>query len=178
MYDRKTWVILALCGALLSANLYYSNKNRIEQERIRAKQQALQKSLTPPIDTPVTTTAGLTVETPPPPTEEQTVVLQNKEVIFTLSNIGGGIKIAELKNQFQVGSKTKLVQINHFGAGPIGGLADAEENLLNIPAYTYKAEDSVDGKKAVFIARASLGTDRQENLLTWSSPTNPVPATS
>jgi YidC/Oxa1 family membrane protein insertase len=157
MYDRKTWVIIALCGGLLTANLYYSNKTRIEQERIRAKQESLQKSLTPPIDTPVTTTAGLTVETPPPPTEEQTVVLQNKDVIFTLSNIGGGIKIAEFKNQFQVGSKTELVQVNHFGPGPIGGLADAGENLLNAPAYTYKAEESVEGKKAVFIARLPSG---------------------
>jgi len=157
MYDRKTWVILALCGALLTANLYYSNKANVERERIRAREEAIQKSLTPPLEAPVTTTAELTVETPPPPTEEQTFVLENKDVIFTFTNIGGGIKFAEFTKQHQVGSKSKLVQMNHYGAGPIGGLADAAENLLNAPAYSYKEEESVEGKKVVFIAKLPSG---------------------
>ncbi|MEO5916513.1 MAG: membrane protein insertase YidC [Luteolibacter sp.] len=157
MYDRKTWVILTLCGALLAANVYYTGKNNVAREQERLRQEELQKSLAPPIDVPVTTTAELTVETPPPPTEEKKVILENKDVIFTLTNIGGGIKFAEFKKQFQVGSKTDLVQVNHFGAGPIGGLADAGQNLLNAPAYTYKAEESEEGKKAVFIAKLPSG---------------------
>jgi YidC/Oxa1 family membrane protein insertase len=157
MYDRKTWVILALCGALLSANLYFSNKNRIEQERIRTKAESVRKSLTPPVDLPVTTTGDLTVEPPPPPTDEQTFTLENKDVLYTLTNIGGGIKFAEFKNEFQVGSKTEMVQMNHYGPGPIGGLADASENLLNAPAYSYKENESVEGKKVVFIAQLPSG---------------------
>ena len=156
MYDRKTWVILALCGSLLAANFYYSAQDKIARDKILADKAALQKSLPPAPGVPVATTAELTVEPPPPPTEEQTVVLESKEVVFTLTNIGGGIKHAEFKNQFQVGSKTALVQVNRFGPGPIGGLAGPGENLENI-AYTYKADESVAGKKAVFIAKLPSG---------------------
>ena len=156
MYDRKTWVILALCGSLLAANLYYSTKTKAAQDAIRAREEALQKPLAPNLETVTTTPADLTVEPPPPPTEEETVVLETKEVVFTLTNIGGGIKYAEFKRQFQVGSKDTMVQVNHFGAGPIGGLAGAGETLENI-AYSYKADESVAGKKAVFIAKLPSG---------------------
>ncbi len=155
MYDRKTWVILALCGSLLAANLYYSTKNKAAQDAIRARDEALQKSLAPSPAAVTTTTAELTVEPPLPPTDEQQIILETKDVIFTLTNIGGGIKHAEFKHQFQVGNKN-LVQANHFGAGPIGGLAGAGETLENI-AYTYKVDESVAGKKAVFIAKLPSG---------------------
>ncbi|MES2438375.1 MAG: membrane protein insertase YidC [Verrucomicrobiota bacterium] len=156
MYDRKTWVILALCGALLAANIYYTGQNKAAQDAIRAREEALQKSAAPPADVATPTNADLTVEPPPPPTEEETVTLENKEVIFTLTNIGGGIKYAEFKNQHQVGSKDQLVQINHFGTGPVGGLAGAGENLENIP-YAYKADESTAGKKVVYIAKLASG---------------------
>jgi YidC/Oxa1 family membrane protein insertase len=156
MYDRKTWVILALCGSLLALNLYYSSKNAAAFNAERAREEALQKSIAPPPDVPVTTTAGLTVEPPPPPTEEETIILENKEVIFTLTNIGGGIKYAEFKDEFIVGSKTELVQINHFGGGPIGGLVGANEALENV-AYALKADESVPGQKVVFIAKLPSG---------------------
>lgn len=156
MYDRKTWVILALCGGLLAANLYYASKNKAAQDQIRAREEALQKSLPPAPGVPTTSTAELTVESLPPPTEEETIILESSEVIFTLTNIGGGIKYADLKKQFQVGSDKDLVQVNHFGTGPIGGLAGAGETLENI-AYSYKADESVAAKKAVFIAKLPSG---------------------
>ena len=156
MYDRKTWVILALCGALLAANIYYTGQNKAAQDAIRAKQESLQQKVIPPADVAVVTNADLTVDPPPPPTEEATVVLETEEVIFTLTNIGGGIKYAEFKDQFQVGSKSAPVQVNHFGTGPIGGLAGAGETLENI-AYSYNTEESVKGKKAVFIAKLPAG---------------------
>ena len=160
MYDRKTWVILAICGAVLSANIYYTGQNQAAQAAIRAKEEALQKKVAPATDVAVTTNADLTVDPPPPPTEEETVVLETKEVIFTLTNIGGGIKFAEFKNQFKVGSKTRdhadMVQLNHFGTGPIGGLAGPGETLENL-AYTLKADESIAGKKAVFIAKLASG---------------------
>jgi YidC/Oxa1 family membrane protein insertase len=155
MYDRKTWVILALCGGLLAANLYYSSKNAAAQAQLRAREEALQKSLPAP-GVPTTTTAELTVEPPPPPTEEETVLLENEDVAFTLTNIGGGIKFAEFKKQFQVGSKSELVQANRHRIGPIGGLAGVGETLENVP-YAYKAEESIAGKKAVFIAKLPSG---------------------
>ena len=156
MYDRKTWVILALCGSLLAANLYYANKNSIAQSQLRAREEMLQKSLLTPPGVPTTSTAELTVEHLPPSTEEETVTLESDEVVFTLTNIGGGIKYAEFKNQFQVGSKTNLVQANHFGTGPIGGLAGLGETLENIP-YAYNPDESIAGKKAVFSAHLASG---------------------
>ena len=47
MYDRKTWVVLIICGALLAANLYYAGITRTEQEKIRAREEALQKKAAP-----------------------------------------------------------------------------------------------------------------------------------
>ncbi len=155
MYDRKTWVILAVCGGLLAANVYYSGKTNEEREKERIRQDALQIP-TPSTDPTADPNPSLTVDPPPPPTEEATVVLENSEVIFTLTNIGGGIKYAEFKNQHQVGSKDELVRINHSGAGPIGGLAGAEQTLENIP-YTYKTDESIDGKKAVYFAKLASG---------------------
>ncbi len=156
MYDRKTWAVLALCGCLLAVNLYYSNKTQVERDRTRAAEKALQKAQEPPPGVPTTTKAGLTVEAPPPPTEEETVVLENSEVTYTLTNIGGGIKHAAFKKQFQVGSKTELVQANRHGAGPIGGLASVGEALENVP-YAYKPDESIPGKKAVYIAKLPSG---------------------
>lgn len=156
MYDRKTWVILALCGCVLAANVYYSSQNSQKLAEETRRNEQTQKALAPPENPAAAPEAQLTVDTPPPPTEEETVILENKEVIFTLTNIGGGLKYAELKNQFQVGSKTSLVRINRYGAGPIGGLSGANEVLEN-SAYSYKAEQSEPGKKAVFIAKLPSG---------------------
>ncbi len=161
MYDRKTWIVLLLCGGLLAANLYFTGqKNRAEAEA-RAKEQAeakpngsgdadfLAKAAT-------STNAELTVETPPPSTEEELIVLQNDRIAFTLTNLGAGIKFAELQNEYDVGSKTSKVRCNRFGTGPIGALADSERRPINQP-FSYKAEDSVPGKKAVYIAKLNSG---------------------
>lgn len=153
MYDRKTWIILALCGGMLAANLYFASKNPPPPAQ------------TTQAPTSVESTSGagaaeqpgeLSVEAPPPPTEEETVTLESKDVIFTLSNIGGGIKYAEFKNEFEVGSKSAMVRANRFGSGPIGAIAGAGEQLDNIP-YAYKADESEAGKKAVYIAKLSSG---------------------
>lgn len=156
MYDRKTWAILALCGSLLAVNLYYQNQNQIALAKQRQQEEALQKA-NAVAETPVKTTAAeLTVEPAPPPTEEELVVLKNDKVEFTLTNIGGGIKFAEFQNEFDVGSKTSRVKVNRFGTGPIAALAGAGEALENVP-YAYKADESAEGKKAVYIAKLPSG---------------------
>ena len=157
MYDRKTWAILAICGSLLAVNLYYSSQNQQAAAAKRAREEALQKQTAATAEAPAkTTTAELTVEPPPPPTEEELVILKNDKVEFTLSNIGGGIKFAEFQNEFDVGSKDSRDRANRFGAGPIGALAGAGEVLENAP-YAYKAEESTEGKKAVYIAKLPSG---------------------
>jgi len=154
MYDRKTWVVLALCGGLLAANIYYSSKNNERLQVERDRLEKLQKDAAPAAG--ATPPAQLTVEAPPAPATEETVTLESKEVIFTLTNIGGGIKFAEFKNQFQTGNKKTLVQVNQYRTGPIGTLAGTGETLDNIP-YAYEADKSIPGKKAVFTAKLSSG---------------------
>jgi YidC/Oxa1 family membrane protein insertase len=157
MYDRKTWIVLIVCGGLLAANLYFSAQNQRAKAAEQQRELALRQANAAAEDKPVIPSqAELTIETPPPPTGEELVILENDEVAFTLTNIGGGIKFAEFKNEFEVGSRTSRVRINRFGPGPVGAIAGAGENLENIP-YAYKAEESIDGKKAVYIAKLPSG---------------------
>jgi YidC/Oxa1 family membrane protein insertase len=156
MYDRKTWVILALCGSLLAVNLYYSGQTQRAQAEEKARQDALQKAASPNKSPLAVPPPALTVEPAPPSAEEELVILKNEEVEFTLSNIGGGIKFAEFQNEFEVGSKTSRVRVNRFGPGQIGALAGAGDTLENIP-YAYKTEESIAGKKAVYIAKLPSG---------------------
>jgi len=160
MYDRKTWIVLIMCGGLLALNLYYSGQNQKARAAAAAKEQAEQKSskdaTTYLKDATRETTAELTVDTPPPPTEEELVALGNDKIIFTLTNIGGGIKYAEFANEFQVGSKSEKVRSNRFGTGPIGTIADPSQQLLNAP-YEYLGKESIPGRKAAYRAKLDSG---------------------
>ena len=159
MYDRKTWVVLAVCGTLLAIGLQQSS--RLAQDKEKARQEALQKAqpapATPPGETPVAPpAAALVVDPPPPPVDEETVTLATDKVLFTFSNVGGGIKFADFKTEFQVGSHKDRVRVNERGGGPIGGLAGADEALENL-CYTYIEAESVPGEKVVY--RAKLADD-------------------
>lgn len=163
MYDRKTWIVLALCGVLIALNLHFASKNKppVEPKPPSSEQAAGSPAETPP---------ALTVDTPPPPTAEEIIVLENDKVAFTLSNIGGGIKYAELKEQKNVGKSSK-VRINRHGAGPIAGLVDDQKKLEN-SAYAYKADKSDPGKTAVFIAKLPTGVIARK---TFSLETSDIP---
>ena len=163
MYDRKTWIVLALCGTLIALNLHFAAKNRppVEPKAPAAAEQAETTGEAP---------VGLSVETPPPPTAEEFVVLENENVAFTLSNIGGGIKFAELKNQKNVG-ETSNVRLNLHGAGPIGGFVDDREKIEN-STFAYKADQSVPGKTAVYIAKLPTGVVAKK---TYSLETADIP---
>lgn len=148
MYDRKTWIVLALCGVLIALNVYFSSQTRP----------------VPPVKPPTSeipvlvegqASAELSVESPPPPTEEELIILENEKVVFTLTNIGAGIKHAELKDQKNIG-ETSRVRINLHGSGPIAGFVDSKEALDTTP-FTYKQDLSVSGKTAVFIAKLPNG---------------------
>lgn len=158
MYDRKTWIVLILCGGLLATNLYYSSLNQKAQAEARQREEARRK-MEEPIAPPTNareTTAELTVEPALPPATKEQVVLKNDKVSYTLTNIGGGIDFAEFQNEFEVGSKTSLVRTNRFGDGAIGTLVGPGETLENEP-FAYKPEESVDGSKAVYIAKLKSG---------------------
>jgi YidC/Oxa1 family membrane protein insertase len=151
MYDRKTWIIIVLCGALLVLNLYVSSQNKQDAEKLSpppAETTALTEEKPAPI--------GLSVETPPAPTSEETVVLENDKVIFTLTNIGAGIKHAELKDQKRVGDNTTNVRINRHGVGPIAGFVDSQQKI-DATSFSYKEDDSEPGKTAVYISELASG---------------------
>ncbi|HSP41309.1 MAG TPA: hypothetical protein VLO11_00420, partial [Luteolibacter sp.] len=157
MYDRKTWIVLIACSALLVTNLYFSAQNqKARNEALKREQKLAETKAVKEQAAEVTTEAELTVEPPPPSTEEELVVLANDRVEYTLTNIGGGIKYAEFKNEFEVGSKTVRVRANRFGNGPIGTIGSDGGTLQNVP-YTYKADESVEGRKAVYIAKLPSG---------------------
>jgi YidC/Oxa1 family membrane protein insertase len=162
MYDRKTWIVLALCGVLIALNLHFAPKKLPPAApKAPAAAQAGSADEAP---------GGLSVETPPPPTAEEFVVLENDKVAFTLSNIGAGIKFAELKDQKNVGETSK-VRINSHGAGPIAGFVDDQEKIEN-STYAYKAEQSVPGKTAVYIAKLPTGVVAKK---TYSLETSDIP---
>ncbi|MFN5870039.1 MAG: membrane protein insertase YidC [Akkermansiaceae bacterium] len=148
MYDRKTWVVLAICGVLIALNIHFAPK----KQPTPVKQSAMTEEVISDADAP----SGLSVETQPPSTNEETVVLENEEVIFTLTNIGAGIKHAEFKKHQEVNDKTKNVLINRHGGGPIGGFLDSNQNLDNT-SFSYKLDQSNPGKTAVYIAELPSG---------------------
>lgn len=148
MYDRKTWVVLAICGVLIALNIHFAPKKPVKTDK---KSDTAEKVISDE-DTP----AGLSVETLPPSTSEQTVVLENDDVIFTLTNLGAGIKHAEFKKHKNVVDKSTNVRLNIHGGGPIGGLVDTSQNFDNT-VYSYLPDQSTAGKSAVFIQTLSSG---------------------
>ncbi len=156
MYDRKTWIVLAICGILIALNVHYSAQNQAaDRARQAAEQKMLRDAAGSAVDPAAPPAPGLSVETPPPPTSEELVVLENDKVAFTLSTLGGGVKYAELKHQKNIGEDSR-VRINRHGPGPIAGLVGPGE-ILDNSAYSYSADQSVPGKNAVFIVKLPTG---------------------
>lgn len=153
MYDRKTWLVVGVCAVLLALNLYYTNKNRQEiakkqppPEQVDPKDAAEQ-----PGDDDKPEKTGDLAEPPPPPAEEELTILETPGAIFTLSNIGGGVKLAEIKEQLQVADKDAQVLINLFGTHSVGALSDGVDRFDGL-AFSLDPAASVDGKKAVYRA--------------------------
>ncbi len=157
MYDRKTWIILAICGVLIALNIHFSAKNQAEQREREAKAKAeriasgieeIEESTADPV-------AGLTVETPPPPTTEELFTLETDKAVFTLSTLGGGVKYVELKDQRNIGEDS-LVRLNRKGGGAIGALVGPGQ-VIDSTSYSYAENESESGKRAVFIAKLPTG---------------------
>lgn len=159
MYDRKTWLVVIGCSVLLALNVYYTGKNRADLAPAPAAQTSSATPASPAVPgTPAVPAAekALTVD-PPPAQEEKTVTLETDKVVFTFTTAGGGIKYADFKEQFQVGSKHDPVRINRFGAGPIGAIADASNGGLDNLSYAYDTAGSIPGKKVALIGSHPSG---------------------
>jgi YidC/Oxa1 family membrane protein insertase len=154
MYDKKTWAVLSICGVLLAVNYYFMAENQKLQQATLAREKAMTQSdiVVPAIVKPVATEA----EPPTPAAKEELIVLENDKMAYTLTNIGGGVKYADFKTEFEVGNKTSRVRSNRFGSAPIGAIAGVDEALETIP-FAYKADESIAGQKAVYIAKLASG---------------------
>ena len=181
MYDRKTWFVLLVCGVLLAMNFHFRSEaekakaaDKDRQQKTEQDSNQYNQDATNRNTGNTTGTADLTVDTPPPSTERKLVTLETDEVTFTLSNIGGGIKHAEFTDEFQVGNDKEKVRSNRYGTGPIGAIADPSQQLANI-AYTYKEDQSVPGKKVVYIAKlkSGLGVKKTYSLIEGDKPGTP-----
>jgi YidC/Oxa1 family membrane protein insertase len=146
MYDRKTWIVLVICGILIALNIYFGSQNRPAPESEKPKTE--QTATPPAADTP----PGLTVIPPAASAAEEIIVLENDKAAYSLTNIGGGIKYVELKDQKNVGDKNTNVRLNLHAPGPIAGIVNPD-STLDSTVYTYKADQSTPGKSAVFIAQ-------------------------
>lgn len=152
MYDRKTWIVVALCSALLAANLYFSGKTRQEEAARRAA------AAPPPVQpaTPATPAEaapapGVLEQPPAPPAEERLATLETEGARFTLTTLGGGVKSAAIKDQFEVGSSRSLVTLNSSASHPVGTLSDGADRSDGLP-FALVEDESVPGQRVVFRA--------------------------
>lgn len=151
MYDRKTWIIVIACSVLLGVNVYYNQQN---QKRIAEQNPP---AATAPATPGAPAGESLSVTPPPATMAERLITLESDEVVYTFSTIGGGLKEAEFKHQFDVGrNKDQRVRANRFGAGPIGAFTGSTDQLENI-SYSYQEAESVPGKKVVFLGTLPSG---------------------
>lgn len=173
MYDRKTWIVIAVCSVLLAVNLYYNQQNakaRLEQQQRELAQNP------PPEKSPDSENSAADIPDPEPPPgvllevdpaeviETRTVLLETPETIFTLTSLGGGVKQAELKNQAAVGDNSLHVILNEGATSAVGALADGADGLERVN-YEYREEESEPGQRVVFLGKHPSGLVVKK---TWS----------
>lgn len=181
--DRKAWIIIAVCAALLGLNFYYTSKNSeqkrlLEQKTAQVAQVSLPaSSVTPAVSSSVTDAVAPVASVVPGILEAETPVgmgikenwilepasVQGKKhgVKFVFTNIGGSLEYAEMTGQ-AVDSKLcpdKEVHLNNGAPAGVGALV-FNVSLTGSPQfdkgiYTRLPESTTE--KLVLIGRASNG---------------------
>jgi YidC/Oxa1 family membrane protein insertase len=165
MYDRKTWIVVALCSVLLAVNLYFSSKNRQDLDARRQKETPGQTVSQTPAKTADGTTqpTGSMAEVDPPEQEAEIFwKLETPEAIFTFSSVGGGLKTVQIKNQ--TNGLLGPVILNNHGASPIGAIAEGPDRM-EATNYTVVDKESVKDKSVVFRGKLPSGLWAKK---TWS----------
>ena len=134
--DRKGWIILICCSIALVLNFMTmkdteakkatADTGKVEQVEGGAAVSGAADS------TAVTEAAGEAVaETvmADDPYELFAVTDGEKVTKFTFSNIGGGIKTAEMLNEKKVFNKDENITINEYGESVIGALAESYKKI-------------------------------------------------
>jgi YidC/Oxa1 family membrane protein insertase len=165
MYDKKTWVVITLCSLIIGYSFYDSSKKAgilAEQRAEQARIEAFNKKATDEAQAKVAAenpAAAVEAEkaTPAPVVvAENIIALDTTEVSFVLTNKGGGVKHAVLKNEYEIGDKKIPIHINQGGANPVGALTRGAFTTDAL-VYEYKADQSNSGKSAVFVAKSPEG---------------------
>jgi YidC/Oxa1 family membrane protein insertase len=165
MYDKKTWVVITLCSLIIGYSFYDSSKKAgilAEQRADQARIEAFNKKATDEAQAKVAAenpAAAVEAEkaTPAPVVvAENIIALDTTEVSFVLTNKGGGVKHAVLKNEYEIGDKKIPIHINQGGANPVGALTRGAFTTDAL-VYEYKADQSNSGKSAVFVAKSPEG---------------------
>lgn len=152
MYDRKTWIVLSLCGALLAANWYYMDKDaKARALHMQAQQQATEfnqaalKTSDAGSAAPTTAAMGPQISGEAPDlsqesTPEALLTLETPESIFTFSNRGGGLKTVTLKNEYAIGNDQRPIIINERSVNSIASLTRSgfADKLIYTPIDTGK----------------------------------------
>lgn len=132
--DRKGWIILILCSVALVFNYNVMKSNSEEQAKIEQERLKLQEEKVAQVakaakaaeagDAAVTSENAVAAEqAQQEEIAELIAVTDGEQVIkYTFSNIGGGIKTAEMLNEEKVFEDEK-VTINEYGDNVIGALA-------------------------------------------------------
>ncbi|MBK1792403.1 membrane protein insertase YidC [Persicirhabdus sediminis] len=150
--DRKSWIILALCGMLLVWN--YQDQARKAQEAAKQQQEQLDKAPQSPAGEAAEKeqVAELEVKPPQPAEEEEIIELTaldvqtgEKTTVFTFTSRGGGVKTAEFLLQKEIDkSSTRNVFLNRFGAYPVGAIGRGADDFLGLTyALSQPAENKV-----------------------------------
>ena len=164
MYDRKTWIVVTVCSILLAVNLFYQQKNaRILQEQ-KQREAAVEAAKAPAQRVePASDKPGTLTEVEPPVQEvEVESKLETSEAIFVFTNVGGGLKYVELKNQSP--GIEGPVRLNRHGNHPMGAISDGVDRIES-GSYAYVPEASVKDKSVVFRGKLPSGMWAQK---TWS----------
>ena len=165
MYDRKTWIVVTICSVLLAVNFYYQSKNSAarraqilaEQQAAAEKQSSEKKNATDGAENaekspkPEAKSESATEKPATPPAKEVLSTLETGDAKFVFTNIGGGVKLASMKKQHEVGSKDQPVRINRFGTNAVGELSDGTDRLEGI-AYERVEEECIEGEQIVYRA--------------------------
>lgn len=141
MLDRKSWIVLLLCGGLLALNIYYKGK----LERERAAQAPPVTETEPETETgdgePAKTdpagggedTANPSISGEKPAVDsapEELIELRTARAVFELSTHGGGIKRVDMLGQRGVGANSDVF-LNRHGKKVIGALTTGADRYEN-----------------------------------------------
>jgi len=164
MYDRKTWIVVALCMIILGVNFHYASKNREALAKAENERHQQELAAMPPAPAagdvkpgdPATPGDKATLSPPvepQPAAKEVLVTFDTPTAVFTLSSFGGGVKTAEMKEQTGALGPVKL---NRDGLAPIGALTIGVDSFEST-VYQYVEAESKPGEMAVFRGKTDSG---------------------